>query len=295
MIPIKDGRFKSFDDVEIYYELRGEGPPVVCCYGIGCLFNHFHEQVQFFSNQYQTLMFDYRGHQQSSSPEDPAEMTIENIAQDLIGLLDHLGIEKASFVGHSFGGQVLIETYRKRPDLFSNIVFINGFVDNPIRDMFGSDIPSQLFDVLKGSHDLLPKTVDFLFKKTVGNPIAAPISAFLGGFNLNLTAYKDIEIYTKALSGMDLDAFLALFEKMMKYDGKPYLSEIEVPCLVIAGLQDAVTPLHHQKLLAESLKHGELAEIPYGSHCTHLDLPEYVNLRIDKFYHATGFADTRAR
>lgn len=279
----KTGRFKSFDNTEIYFEVRGEGEPIVFCYGIGCLFNHWNHQLKYFSKNFMTVAFDYRGHNHSEVPFDYESMSVESIAKDLKATLEHLNLDSAHFVAHSFGGQVLIEAYKKYPELFKSITFINCFVSNPLQGMFGSDLPTKTFETIKRMHELLPDTVESLWKLGINNPISGALSALAGGFNLNLTSFKDIEIYSKGISHMDLKAFLSLFESMMKYDGTDYLKQIKCPTLIIGGKKDNVTPPEHQIKMHEAIPHSELSLMAYGSHCTQLDLPEYVNIRIEKF------------
>lgn len=277
------GSIISFDDTEIYYEIRGEGEPLVFCYGIGCLFNHWIHQVKYFSKEYKTILVDYRAHNKSEVPLNYQNISIEAIAKDIQLLLENLKLEKAHFVGHSFGAQVLVKTFDLYPEIFKSMTFINGFVKNPIHGMFGSDLPKKTFELLKTGNEYLPETVGFLWKNLINNPLAGAASALAGGFNLTLTSFKDIEIYTKAISEMDLRAFLILFEDMMNFDGTSILSKINVPCLIISGKKDNITPPEHQEDLHQKIKNSELCVMAYGSHCTQLDLPEYVNLRMESF------------
>src|SRR6185437_5597609 len=93
----KTGFFKSFDGTRLYYEVRGNGRPIVFAYGIGCLINHWQHQIKTLSGPYQTIVFDYRGHHKSELPVDREKMSIDSIARDLHALMDHLEIEQASF------------------------------------------------------------------------------------------------------------------------------------------------------------------------------------------------------
>src|SRR4051794_28885231 len=111
MIEKQTGRFNSFDGTPIYYEIRGQGRPVFMAYGIACGNNHWQHQLRYFSKEYQTITFDYRGHHQTPIPENREYLSIDALAQDIHGLTAHLGFEKASYWGHSFGAQVLIRTY----------------------------------------------------------------------------------------------------------------------------------------------------------------------------------------
>ena len=285
MYPVSrsSGHFSSYDGTPIYYEDRGKGEPIVFAYGIGCLINHWNPQIKYFSKNYRTVVFDYRAHNKSGTPEDPSEYTLESLAKDIEKLLETLNIPQAHFVGHSFGAQVLTKTYDLNPDLFKSLTFINGFVTNPIRGMFGSEVPTKIFETVKMGLETLPSFMSKAWKATVNSPLSVPVTALAGGFNLSLTNYKDIEIYVKALSQMELKWFVELFEQMMEYDGTPVLPRIRVPSLIIGGKKDSVTPAKHQYQMHELIQGSQITLMPYGTHCTQLDLGEYVNLRLEKF------------
>lgn len=283
------GYVKSFDGTRIYYEIRGEGRPIVMAYGIGCLVNHWQHQVKTFSENYQTIVFDYRAHHNSEQPQDRTNLSIDAIARDIKYLMGHLEIPKASFWGHSFGCQVLTRCCDIYPEFFDNIVFINGFASNPIKGMFGTDLVTSAFHNIKRGYDVLPETFKELWRFTTNNSLAVQLTALAGGFNLNLTHLKDIEIYLRGLSKVDLESFLQLFENMMNYDGRPVFDRIDVPVLIIGGSKDSVTPQKYQEEMHLKIRNSQFLMVPYGSHCTQLDMPEYVNLRIEKFLKSIGY------
>ncbi len=138
--PKVTGHFNSFDGTPIYYEVRGEGEPLILVYGIACIMNHWHHQIEYFSNHYKVITYDLRGHQKSNPVVDRDELKIDSLGKDLIGLMDHLGIKQAHSMGHSFGVPILIKSYEMAPERFSSFVFIYGFARNPIKEMFGLDI-----------------------------------------------------------------------------------------------------------------------------------------------------------
>lgn len=288
LVPKSTGTFKSFDGTRIYYEVRGEGFPVILNYGIGCLINHWQPQIRYFSQKYQVISYDYRAHHHSGMPENREHLSVDALAQDLRGLMDHLQIQRASLWGHSFGAQMLVRHYDLYPELTENLVFVNGFVQNPLQGMFGTDMTQSAFQMVKSGYQLLPETISYLWRLSIQNPLAIHLSALAGGFNLQLTSLKDIEIYARGISSMDLNAFITLFESMLKYDGKPVLDRIDVPTMIIGGKQDSVTPQKHQEEMHQMVKGSDFFMVPYGSHCTQLDMPELVNLKIERFLDAHG-------
>lgn len=277
------GYATSFDGTPIFYEIRGEGKPLVLCYGIGCLMNHWHNQVKFFSNQYQVILLDYRGHHQSPIPQQHDNLNLDACVQDIKSVVDHLGLKKVTFMGHSWGTQLLVRLYDLHPELFENFVSVNGFVNNPIVGMFGSNLPATAFELMKQFYQQVPETTNYLWQKLTYNALTIKFTQMSGGFNPKLTKVKDIEVYLKGVASINIEVFIKLFEAMMNYDGKPVLEKIEVPTLLIAGEQDFVTPIKHQEEMNRKIKSSELTRVPFGSHCSMLDMPEFVNLRIEKF------------
>lgn len=277
------GFAKSFDGTPIFYEVRGEGRPLVFCYGIACLMNHWHHQVKYFSSKYKVILLDYRGHHQSPIPQQHDNLSIDGCVQDIKAVVDHLGLEKPIFLGHSWGTQLLIRGYDLFPEMFGGLVTVNGFASNPIQGMFGSNLPAAAFEVIKKTYEQLPETSNYLWKKIVYNPLMLWFTQVSGGFNPQLTAVKDIEVYLKGVANINIKVFIRLFEAMMNYDGRPVADRITVPTLIIAGEKDFVTPLKYQEDLHKKIKGSEYTKVPFGSHCTMLDMPEFVNLRIEKF------------
>jgi pimeloyl-ACP methyl ester carboxylesterase len=292
MIAKQTGFVESFDGTSIYYEVRGQGKPIVFANGLACGMNQWHKQIKYFSQKYQTIAFDYRGHLNSETPKSHEYLTMDALAQDIQKLCNHLEVEKASFWGHSYGAQVLIRTFDMNPQLFHNMVFVNGFATNPINGMFGLDVVSSAFKVMKDGYEQLPETLSYLWKSIVTNPFAMKLTGWAGGFNLALTSFKDIEIYARGVANIELDVFLSLFEHMMNYDGLSVLERINVPTLIIGGAKDSVTPLKYQKALHTKIKGSELLVVPYGSHCAQLDMPDLVNLRIEKFLNQVRYSPT---
>lgn len=212
-------------------------------------------------------------------------MTIGACSQDIEFLLNHLGIEKAHLVGHSFGVPVLLE-FASRFRRSISLTLINGFASNPLNKMFGLDLAEPLFFQIDRLFRSNPDFASRLWKTLVGGPLAGIGAGLLGGFNLHLTQFKDIEIYTRGISQMNLKYFLPLFKDMMAYDGTGACIDILVPTLILAGEKDMVTPASFQVTLHDSIRGSQLVTIPYGSHCTQLDFPDYVNLRIERHLRA---------
>ena len=277
------GYFESFDGSSVYFERRGQGAPIIFCYGIGCLFNHWLPQIKHFSKTHGVSMFDYRGHHKTPVPSDKESLTIDSLAKDLIAYCEFSGIEKVDFVGHSFGCQILLQAYSQKPELFKSLTFVNGLYRNPFEHMIDADDLVELINQAKKIYNQAPGFISMLWEKGVTNPLLVPLSSLTGGFNLSKTALKDIEIYARGVSAIDLRVFLTFFEQMVAFNAEETLSKITAPTLIICGSKDALTPMDEQEKMHELIASSELYPVPYGSHCTQLDFPEMVNLKIQKF------------
>ncbi|MCX6253706.1 MAG: alpha/beta hydrolase [Bacteroidia bacterium] len=90
----------NVNGTSLYYEITGNGTPIVFLHGFTCDHRNWDPQVKYFSKKYKVITYDARGHGQSSMPD-----TIPySYADDLAALMDYLKIEKAVVVGHSMGG-----------------------------------------------------------------------------------------------------------------------------------------------------------------------------------------------
>lgn len=283
LVTKETGTFRSFDGTRIYYEVRGQGEPLILNYGIGCLMNHWRHQVRHFSQNHQVITYDYRAHHRSAIPESRERLNMDAMVEDLKCLMDHLQIPSAGLWGHSFGVELLLRMFSLYPHMCKHLIFINGFAKNPLAGMFGSDVTSSFFQLFKSGYQFLPETLSYVWRLAVQNPLAVHASALAGGFNLKLTSLKDIEIYARGIAAMDLSAFITMFQSMIDYDGTDILETINVPTLIIGGKQDSVTPQKHQQEMHRKIPKSEFMMVPYGSHCTQLDMPDLVNLRIEKF------------
>ncbi len=282
-IPKTVGKFESFDGSPIYYEVRGEGEPLVLVYGIACLINHWHHQIDYFSKSYKVIAFDLRGHQKSNPINGTQELKMSSLTKDIKGLLAHLNIESAHFAGHSFGAPLILHLFDTNPELVRSMIFINGFAKNPIKGMFGLDVVEPFFYFIKTQYEQQPALWNTLWKLAIDNPMSMYLAALAGGFNLRVTQFKDIEVYARGVARLNLEVFLSLFEELMQYDGESVLPRVSVPTLIMSGEKDFVTPIRFQYHFKEMIPNSEFVLVPYGSHCTQLDFPDYVNLKIDAF------------
>lgn len=291
--PVTHGYIKSFDGTKIFYSVEGKGPPLVFCYGLVCSSLHWTYQIEYFQQRYRTIWFDYRGHQNSETPKDLTSLTLPNMARDLGVLLDELGIQDAILLGHSMGVNTVLEFYRQQPDRVRGMVLANGTPKPPLETLFRNNAFQAGFQLLKKLHAKSPEMVSLFWKLQKGNPLARSLIAF-GGFNPHLTPQEDIQLYVDEVADMDPAIFIHLIGNYDTYDATAWLHTVKAPTLVIAGEDDHVVPVEQQELLSQLIPNSRFEVVRHGSHCPQMDLPDLVNLKIERFLLDIGYGTPRS-
>ena len=110
--------------IEIHYQTRGEGPDVILMHGItSSLAMWYNEFIPALSKEYRVTAYDLRGHGLSTITRHG--YSSYDMSRDLAALMDYLGIEKASFVGHSFGGAIAMHFALDFPDRTTGVVMLD--------------------------------------------------------------------------------------------------------------------------------------------------------------------------
>ena len=98
------------DGVQIYFEEHGKGEPVVLVHGFASRAEHNWGAMNWFTTlapHYRVVALDCRGHGKSGKPHDPAAYGGETMGDDVIRLMDHLGIKRTLIMGYSMGGRIV--------------------------------------------------------------------------------------------------------------------------------------------------------------------------------------------
>jgi pimeloyl-ACP methyl ester carboxylesterase len=115
------GETVNINGIDIYYEVYGEGKPVLLLHGGLANGDHWVNVIPALTEAgYQAIVMDSRGHGRSSFDETP--ISYEVMASDVLGLMDHLGIDKADLVGWSDGGIIGLEIALTHPERLNKVV-----------------------------------------------------------------------------------------------------------------------------------------------------------------------------
>lgn len=110
------------NDAQIYYEVYGQGEPLMLLHAFTYSSKSWHEFLDAFTGRYEVYLVDMRGHGKSGLFTD--DVSIPGVAADLDAFTRHLGLERVHAMGYSFGGEVLFQLALQRPDLIESMVII---------------------------------------------------------------------------------------------------------------------------------------------------------------------------
>jgi len=114
--------FAPAEGTEIYYEVHGQGPHLVMCHGIGSNRLHWWQQVCVFMKEFTVVVFDHRGFGSTLSGGRSAS----KFTDDLIGLLDHLKIDRTHLLGQSMGGFTAAGLAARQPERIRTLTLTSG-------------------------------------------------------------------------------------------------------------------------------------------------------------------------
>jgi pimeloyl-ACP methyl ester carboxylesterase len=125
------------DGVKIYYEVHGDGPPLILTHGYSSTSAMWRGQVEALSQCHKLVLWDMRGHGQSDYPEDPAAYSEALTVGDIAAVLDEVGARTAIVGGLSLGGYMSLAFHRAHPERVSALLIIDtgpGFKKDDARE-----------------------------------------------------------------------------------------------------------------------------------------------------------------
>ena len=129
----------SVNGVELYYEVTGDGFPVVFSHEYAGDYRSWESQVRFFAKRYKVITYNNRGYPPSQEPTDPEAYSEEIIREDLYQLLRFLNVSKAHLVGLSMGGNLTLNFGFAHPEMCASLVVAGCGAGSTNRERFHED------------------------------------------------------------------------------------------------------------------------------------------------------------
>lgn len=248
--------FAKINGIDLYYEVHGEGPPLVLSHGIGSNHLHWWQQVPALSRHFQVITFDHRGFGFS---KDTNNLGPAAFIDDLEGLVDHLAIKKAAFAGQSMGGVTIGGFASRHPERVTALILScsgGGFFPVPHADAF-----KQAMANVKNYAEFSTLSIE-----QDGFPQRHPVLRFLFESLAQLNHQFDMKRLPELRAHkFDLDAIVGA----------------KTPVLLIGGEDDNGANSALEKI-REAVPGSKLHIIPNAGHLLFFEAPDaYNNLVVD--------------
>ena len=246
------------NNAEIYYEVKGQGSPILFTHGASLNHKFWKPQVDYFSQCYKVITWDIRGHGYSSLPD--GEINSSDFRLDLIGILDLLEIKSATLCGLSVGGHISLQVAAKYPTRVQGLILIGTtYTNSNLLERF-------CLPLYRLSNRLLPKWI-------IGK---------IQGFALSRFNTKNKNYVEESLSHINHKNLIHIWDAVTQMESKYDLDNIMCPTLLLHGEQDYFT-VRQQKFIVKKLRRVEFKTINNANHLTNLDNPTEVNRHIEVF------------
>jgi 3-oxoadipate enol-lactonase len=245
--------------ISLAYNDRGTGFPIVFLHAFPLNRTMWAVQEDALFRRFRIVTIDLRGHGESDAPL--WHYTLDQAADDVRVLLDHLAIQQAVFVGLSMGGYILFACYRQYAARFKGLVLADTRAQADTQE--GKDGRFQMAQTAykKGVSSI----ADLMIPKLL---CPATIQA-----RPEIVRNVRSMIESNQISGIAGD-LMAMAERP---DSVSLLKQIACPTHIIVGELDQATPPSDARLMAEQIPGAQLAIIPGAAHLSNLEQPETFN------------------
>ena len=240
-------------DINMYYEIHGEGFPLVMIMGLGGPSAAWEKYiVEKFSKEFKVIIFDNRGTGHSDAPE--GTYSIEMLAGDTAGLLTALDVTRAHVLGLSMGGMIAIEFALSYPERVEKLILCctSGGVSRFVPPK--SDSMQDLMGLMSGEPEEIMKTaLRLLYTEEFIAQNPERIEEFIQEMRSSNVSYSP-EGTKRQLGGI------------MGFDAHDRLHTIEKPTLIIAGKKDVLVPYENSQILSEEIPASKLVLFEDAGH-----------------------------
>ncbi len=230
------------DDINMYYEVHGQGEPLVLVSGFASHRYYWLPFIPELSKHFQVVLFENRGAGESDAPE--GSYSIEQMAQDAANLLEALKIENAYVLGQSMGGAIVQQLCLDHPHLVRKAILSCTAAKFSKAFLLNIDIQLALDDGGADKRMMLKSRLPWICSST-----------FLSKKE-NVDAFLDLMLRDPL--PQTRPGCLGQLAALHAFDASDRLHEIKQPLLVIAGDEDLIVPLPYLERLAENIPNAKL-------------------------------------
>ncbi len=258
-------------DIELYYQVHGDGFPLLMIQGYIGGHNAWFFQTRTFKKFYKVIVFDNRGIGKTQKSQAP--YTVKTMADDAVGLLNHLGIDKAYILGMSLGGMVAQEIAINYPEKVEKLVLVCTTTGD---DELANVHPDMLKALGLKEGDTQPDLRSLDFRQTT----TAIVSL---AFNKRLYRLINVPLVKLFMKLVDMEGLKQQLEAVNGHNTGDRIHGINAPTLVLTGTEDRVISPLSSEQIAGKIPDARLVKLEGGSHAFFLEMRKEFNREVLDF------------
>ena len=235
------------DGASIYWDSQGQGTPLMMVAGLGGVATYWTPQIKTFSQDYRVIVHDQRGTGRSS--QIPV-LSVEQMADDALAVMDAAGVDRALYLGHSTGGAIGVALALKHPDRIAGLI-INASTTH------GDAYRHKLLGLRKTLLEM-------------GRPDAyASYTTLLlyPHWYINQHADQLMADEAKAVQSLgNARAQASRLDAILKFDPRDDLPNLKVPTMVLCAKDDILTPMYFSEEYAALIPNATFMTLETGGH-----------------------------
>jgi 3-oxoadipate enol-lactonase len=246
---------KKIGNVELAWEEAGQGVPVVLLHAFPVNRSMWARQRQELASRYRVITPDFRGHGESSVPEE--DSTMERLAEDVRGLLDVLGLQRVVLGGLSMGGYVSFAFYRRYPERVVALILADTRAGADSEE--GRRARAELAAVAEKEGS--GAVAEQVLPKLLGASTHARKPQLVAAVRRMIQSTSPAGI-VRALGGM-----------AARPDSFDLLPKIQCPTLIVVGEEDTLTPPSESEAMAAAIPSAHLEKLAAAGHLSNFEQP----------------------
>ncbi len=251
-------------DIKTYYEMLGQGPPLVFIHGAAASHDMWKPQVEYFSNTFTTLTYDIRGHQKTEGAE--GNYSFDMLVDDLHELMKALEIEEPVVCGLSLGGMIAQAYAILHPENLHGLVLVDTAISSAMT--ISDRITKALYP---------PRLVKWTMRRMTPEKYADWSFKFFEEINQEIVEYLKAEQLK-----MSYDELIKIIDLIYRFKQLP-LETIRVPTLVMLGENERKAVFPHADKMIELIPNSRKVLVPNAGHVSSLENPEFFNRELEDF------------
>jgi len=255
----------KINGIDAYYEIHGkEGAPwLTLSHSLACSVRMWDEQIASFKDRYRILAYDSRGHGQTEAPS--GAYTLEQLADDLKGLLDHLKIAKTHYCGLSMGGMIGQTFALKYPGILQTLVLADT----------SSRIPPEVGPMWEERIKVA---------QTQGmQPLVQPTLERWLTASYRSAHPETVARIGKLIADTPVPGYVGCCHAIPKLNLTARLKEIKAPIQIIVGADDQGTPVAMSQAIHDNAPGSRLDILPNAAHLSNIEQPAAFDRALAEF------------